>query len=268
MTVCECQHLPPLCTSCVGQIRAALMELPDLVADLRTQTGAGAGPRIAHVKKPHAPLPINVDAVDQEHATVKLIDWWCQVVTRTWCPELPLGPFCTVCDHASCVIGRVFTIPVSFPARCSWLRRHSTALARHEWASEFYEDVMTLRAGLRRVVDRPAPRIFVGLCRAEGCEAPLMAVEWAATVECRVCGAAYDVETCRAELVMSMRHTLLTVHQMTQELPKVAGIQINGNTIKTWKRRGKLQPRNVGTDGRDKFLLGDVLDLILKASNQ
>jgi hypothetical protein len=261
MTDCTCDRLPPLCSKCVGTIRGALMELPDLVADLRTQPVGSAGPRISYTKKPHAPLPINVDAVDQEHATHASIAWWCQLVTSTWCPETPVGAWCTVCDHPSCVIGRVFTIPPLFPARCAWLRRHATSLARHDLAHDFYEDMTILRAALRRIVDRPASRRFVGYC-TQPCGAPLMAVEWAGTVECRVCGVGYDAEVLRAGLLGMLRGELLTVHQMTQELPRLAGVRINANTIKTWKRRGKLAPRNVSTDGRQKFLLGDVLDLI------
>lgn len=156
-------------------------------------------------------------------------------------------------------------------------------LARQE-ASAFARDITRTRDELLTAADTPAPRLYLGPCRADPlkkgipCPAEVYAVDHreqgkdhlcdrCRTVRCPVCTTEHDVAQRRAWLTEAMDDRLATAGDIARGLANTTGHEATEGQIRGWERRGRLTPHGKDRAGRALYRVGDVIDLAREAAN-
>lgn len=228
-----------ICELCVGQIRADLTIVPELLADLEvTATRQDA------ITTPGAPV--------------------------TGSRERPLGYRPGASDAATALSATLTRWAI---ARGYRLRARQGMIARAVLLAELDElrrDRRTplhldeLRAAVaraRRVVDRPPPRIYIGPC--DYCKAELFGREKAREVYCKPCDVTYDVNDRRDWLKRMLMERYATAAEIANGVGEVLGVQIDRKRINQWHTRGKLNPAFHTDNDNPVYRIGDVIDLAL-----
>ena len=149
-----------------------------------------------------------------------------------------------------------------------WLLRWSGELAQHPDAATLYDDIVALVQAVRRTIDAPVPRRYVGPC--DECGADLYAPMGASVVECHgtaesgePCAMAYGIEERRTWLLEQAVDQLRTAAELSRELPWIGGLTIDRKLINQWAARGQVtrylpHPNDVAQ--RPRFRVGEVID--------
>lgn len=119
----------------------------------------------------------------------------------------------------------------------AWLRPRVGWLRYHPDGAEAFDQITQAVEQARRVVDRPADRLYAGPCNA--CGEHLYARPGAAYVTCRdaECGASYEVAERRSWLLTSLDDHLANAQQLAR-LVGYLGITIPDSTIRWWGGKG------------------------------
>lgn len=188
-------------------------------------------------------LPFNNHASDAKWAVRNAVSTWARVFAEEN-PHLMFDP-ATVEDAAR------------------WLTQFPDLLADHPAAVEMYDDIREVVQAARRVVDRPAERVFAGRCdsvlNGVECNTRLFAIAHHFEVSCPTCGTEYKVEERRAEILKWLRGEQATAKVITDALKNFANIGINTKSIRTWARRNLIH--NYAGEGEvPVHQIGETLD--------
>lgn len=266
-----------LCGTCTTRLERHLGDIPALADDLevsRTRQSrmgpVGVGV-VTHTTPTSLPWDERASRAEKR-LRVELVGW-VRVVVEERGGRLPVGTLAGMSRHLL--------------ASVEWLRHQPSA-------GEVAGGVGRAVAEVRRVIDRPPPSRFVGICSAvtvvdlldcdcpcqdappcsdcipahaqvaSACPHDLYVQEGAESVCCPMCGTVHRVDERRAVLLGAVEGVLATVAEL---VPAVSTLvrPVPASTIRSWVRRKRLV--SVGQrKGQAVFRVGDVLDLLGEAS--
>lgn len=177
-----------------------------------------------------------------------------------------IGPICRRCDHASCrAIPAIPEPPDTLAGLAAWLQPRVGWLRHHAAAAEAHDEIVEAVRAARRVIDRPADRLYAGPC--DECGGDLYARPGALAVECRPCELVYEVEARRAWLLAALEEHLATTIEISRALTSLAQ-PVTPAAIRGYAHRGQLIPRGVNDRRHPLYRLGDVLDILTRQAER
>lgn len=220
-----------LCTECGTTLIAHLREIPGLLAELDTARSGQArfaGERVGG-KSAEVPLPI-VDVTRKTEQGVRLLGEreahrLINAVT-TWARE--------IAETLGVMTPNIFTDVVA------WLIRREHEIRGHVAAEELHSDILGAVIGLRRVIDRPIDREFLGLCPQDG--ANLYAEVGESWVRCRTCREQYSVRALQDGAAEAAKDMLCTIPELLRACEAVKR-PVSRRTAYWWAQQGKLSRR-------------------------
>lgn len=240
------------CT-CPAGLQVNLGDLAALTADLEVQLARQntLGDRVGS-RSTDTPLPFDGTAGRVLAALRKMLAGWVNELLATGDP----APRNTV------------------PSLAAWLLRQFPRLAHYPQVDELTADVARHVAAARKVIDRPADRVYLGPCKTPGCvelstqrkpqPTSLYVDPDATTVTCWLCHAEYDVEDRRSELLAVAADRLASAAECARALTSL-GEPVTPERIRQWASRGRLIPHGLDPDRHPLYRIGDVQGLLTEA---
>lgn len=150
-------------------------------------------------------------------------------------------------------------------AMSRWMLRHFDLIRTHPAADQLRDEIGYAVDQVRRAVDRPVQRVFVGPCLEPiedigKCQADLYARPTADTVICHTCGAEHDIETRRAWLLAQAEDQLAHAELIGRAAPAL-GVEVTPAAIRGYATRGRIVPHGTDLQGRPLYRVGDVIDV-------
>lgn len=246
----ECAVGDTMCARCDGLMRGWLREYPswlDSLHEFLDSTAHYGGHQPGRVNLPAAPTPIRLPVLDHmqaiENAAIAL---W----RRLYAP--PAMPWATYDAH---------------PPLVDMLRTcaGSPRLRRMPDIADFYHEWESMVRKTLDIIDVPPAKHGIGRCPNPLCGVELTAAVGAASVACPVCGNTYLVADVRLGF---LRECLRSGRAFTAgecaELLRECGFQCNANTIRSWRKRGRLQPVGENVKGQPLYRLSDVHGQVMR----
>ena len=161
-------------------------------------------------------------------------------------------------------------------ATAAWLLARVPRIAVHPQAAQIEHDVRAVVGQLRRAVDRPADRWFMGPCDTDGCveehaivdglgntrverrPTELYAEPGAETVRCPRCEVEYPLEERRAWLLAAAEDQLAHAELIGRAAPAL-GVDITPAMIRNYADRGRIVAKSTDLQGRPLYRVGDVI---------
>jgi hypothetical protein len=227
------------CHACLGAIRRALHDVPELLRELDTQTarqarhGQSNGSRSA--ERP-SPFDLRASAVRDDLRTV-MVGW-----TRDICEANGGWPG----DQLAAMAGRL--------AGHDW--------RRHEACDEFADELRWALGQVRGCIDLAPERVYLGPCvlTGEGCRADIWARPGNPSANCWECGAEHIVVLRQAALLAECADRLAHAELIGRALTSLAA-PVDGATIRQWAHRGRIIAKGHDQQGRPLYRIGDAREL-------
>lgn len=286
-TTCQCGKptgsTATLCKNCRKTLEIAIVNINSYYADLDTlktrQVRFGDG-------GPSNEAPLGMDArfaklgagSEVEYAAKNTVVAWVRIIEEYMTPILgpACGPFCL---HVSCSHVRKTRPPVdSMASMCRYLLTHSDWLRISPMGGEALDELCDVEGRLCRLIDRPIDRWYAGPCNANvtsddddpiECGEALYALEDFGEVECRKCGAQYDVKARRDWLLKAAEDRDATTTTIARAITTLSDDHRDEGKlaarIRQWASRNQIfvmRHEYVGGILRPMYRIGDVLDLI------
>jgi hypothetical protein len=255
-----------LCGACEADLARALGDVPWLARQLDI-TLAKQGSHAGGGRSASIPLPYDPRATEANYVLRSALVGWVRVQTETILATA--GPVCERCAHPSCRwITHTLTLPGdTLPSMARWLLEDAERLAMHAAAEEAVDEIVSaVRSGIR-LIDRPPVLWFAGPCTAAGCSADLYARTDAARVQCRDCGATYDVVARRQWLLDAIEDALFHAAGAAHVLTSL-GWPCAAGRIRLWAHRGRLVAHGVDGQGRPVYRIGEIRELLVEAAQR
>jgi hypothetical protein len=257
----------PCCTGCTREAVQGLAHLVNLDAHLETtrtrQDHHGApGPRSS---TDEIPLPVNLRARAVSENAHRTLGRWARIANYYSTAAAPLnGPACsgstlTNCPHSTCRALEHQRRPKA-PALADLatdVAEHLDYLRVRDDSASLFNDIARVREAIERVCDSPPTMIELGPC--DQCDTHLRAARDTVLVDCRICGASYDVAARKAWLISRIDLLKATPPVIAAVLTAWMEVALPVATIHTWINRKHLHAR--GTDpatGHPTYRIGDV----------
>ena len=265
-----------ICSNCAQTLQIALGNISSYWRDLDTvkarQTRYGdAGGRTGAEKA----LPVDLRFLDWDGDGTRLVEavrltvvTWTRVVLE----ERPIleGPTHPACLHVSCSRTNRSRPPAdNIPACCVYLLGHADWVRTQHWAPEILDEMADAEAQLRRMVDRPADKLFVGYCTE--CDLSLHAKIGAPQAKCTGCEKTFSVEASRDAMWVEAQDQLGTAAEISRAISWLGQTPITADRIYKWVERKRLPQRgHVTYRGREVpiYRIGDVAALVQASENQ
>lgn len=228
----------------LDQLAAWLPEMETTIAKL-DRIGSG-GPKAAGAE---VPLPYRPDVAEKRHAIRGELTTWARVVVEESGRKLPGHGWVT-----SAALARYLGGSADF-------MRY-----RQEWP-EFYAALRPLAGSAMFLIDRPEEKVYLGPCETRDdatgaiCRADVLARRDAAKGRCRACGTVHDVAESREWLLDSLEDVLARPVEIAGVLRGFGDRRVGYSTIAAYVASGQLVPHGQDGHGKDRFRIGDVLDL-------
>lgn len=238
------QHESLLCHACTTTLERALGDVPSIVADLdvtvsrMSRIGTSGKGGLASEK-----TPIHLGAVQVADDLANTLTTWARDVSpdERW----PIGDRHPANFSAAILLGMIDLI------------------RRHPAVNELFDEITDAIKQARRVVDRPADRVYLGVCHyieAEvECFEEVYAAPGADETRCRTCGITHEVAERRAWLLKRAEDMLFTVAQAAQMMGEVGSIRVTEASIRGYIHRGRIGYKPPGKLIR----LGDLLTVLV-----
>jgi hypothetical protein len=264
-----------LCPGCAYSLQVALGDISSYWCDLDTVKGRQTRYGATRGRSNSKPLPVDARFLDwdadgsrlQEAVKSTMATWARSVIEER---AVLAGPTHPACLHLSCsTLNRSHLPHDNVPSVCRYLLGHADWIKTQYWAPEILDEVTNVAEQLRRMVDRPADKLFVGYCTS--CDESLHARIGADNVDCRVCGATYSVAASRDSMWIEAQDKLATVAEISRAISWLGQKPITADRIYKWVERKRLQQRgHVMYRGREvpTYRLGDVAALVQVSENQ
>lgn len=250
----SCQNVDPRTGyhRCPADLRGMLVKAKRVLAELDVTLsrqdrigGPSLTNEIKRTKKVSQPLPYSVIA--SEAADVLLaqtVTRWVVLIHRAtsgWSAAVPTDPF-------------------------AWLDEKADAICRRGFHAGLLEEVAAGLANAEDALDGAKAWLECGSC--ETCGQRMAGKPDRGHVECRSCGAVYDVADRRLRMLSDAEGRQVTA----TEAERLVGLLYVGNeqrvlsdrlpraTVSQWYSRGQIASGGDDADGRPTFRFGDVLD--------
>lgn len=239
--------------------RTVVDERPGLCADLdltisRQHKLGGPG---AAGRPSSPPLPLHEDAADAAVQLREVIVRWARAMAATY-THLTLNA-------------------KSIAAAAAWMALLPNLIAEHPDAGDMHREVMGAVKRVLRVVDREPDTIYLGQCGAEislgydpellyddRCEGDLYAPTGTDVMQCRWCGAIWEVAARRDYLLVHVEDQLATANETSRALSRL-GRPVSASTIRWWAHANRLyqhSPHPYDRRLQPRYRIGDVLELV------
>ena len=240
-------HDATLCSRCTWDVERDLGDVPALVDELdltlsrQTAIGYREGGRSAETA-----LPFNVSASDvRDNLKATLVGW-----VRDLHEQTPDAAW-----------------PDDTAAACSrWLLARIGDIRVHPAGDQLRDEIGYAVGEARRIVDRPADRMYVGPCRSDVdgviCAEELYAKLGDDTIKCRACGTRHDTSERRAWLLAAVDDQLAHATLAARAVSGL-GVDVTPERIRKWKERGRIMPHSVDREGRPLYRIEDVVALAM-----
>lgn len=294
-----------ICSHCTRTLEVAVANIGAYVADLDTvRTGQVRFADPAPLRRGGGPIPLPLDErfTDQygqtrgkkghvhAHGTGTELAWvarntivgWTRIVLE-YCPPLPHPIVCgdSLCRRCQPLAAEAHLRrpPAdNLVACCHYLQRLLPRIVAAEWAAEMLDEMLDLERRLRRFLDRPADKVYLGPCTAglSGlagtwiCGVDLYAEPDDTEARCRNCNATYPTQARRRWLLRQAEDEWHTATEIARALVTYtddisAEERQLAARIRKWAERGRLVLRDkVDVKGQEspRYRLGDVLNLV------
>lgn len=225
----------------LGKVAGLAAELPAVIAR-QTATGAPTG---VFARAAEIALPMNW--------TASIVDGSLRNTLSTWV------------RHIAEERGQIIDCDSTPAAMASWLLDRVEWIRHRPEADQIIDELTYIVGELRRAVDRPADRWYAGPC--DECGDDLYARQNAAQVECRACGAVYDV-TARRDWLLAAAEDTVGGPAMISAALSVLNAPVDAARIRKWAERGRLTQYATDARGRALYRIGDVRALVSQAGTQ
>lgn len=147
----------------------------------------------------------------------------------------------------------------------AWLAANPTLVAAHPDAGVFADQLAKLVRSALRVIDRDPDKVYLGQCSAEVvdgavCEQDLYSPPGRPVIQCRRCGAIWDVQQRRDYLLSQVDDQLATPPEISKALTRL-GQTVTESMIYGYAHRGRLDPHPAHPHdprARTRYRIGDV----------
>ena len=155
----------------------------------------------------------------------------------------------------------------------AWLSAHTDHLLDRPDADLAYTDIRTVVDAAWTVVDRPADRLYAGVCRRwlprgdTRCTAAVYGIVGEQFATCPGCGANHHLAARRAQMQGSIADRPLS----GADIARLAAYfghcdrERTRNLIKVWGARGRITPARQGPGGEPLYPFGEVLARLLES---
>lgn len=245
-----------ICPSCVDELKQLLGDVPALLRELNVALSRQSriGTRSGGRKGSEAPLPF--DPAASEAADVLLAG----TITR-WALD--------IWRYAREIPGQTWARPNPPKDPVAYLLSVVDEVKTRHYAAELLDEVRAAVQNAREAIDLSKDYLEAGTCPT--CSTRLLARPGDVQIECRRCGATYDVFSRRSAMLADAEDRLLTAkecerlvdvllrHGESERIRK----RIPAGSVRGWASRGELEAIGVDLEGRPTYRFGDVLDKAL-----
>lgn len=247
-----------VCDGCLTALARALGDVPWLVEQLEITMTKARGVDYSAMggsASSETPLPVDARALEASrnlrHVLVTCVRFCTEEDIRHQSPN-PNHPEDTIV------------------AMSRWLLWRVDGLAFNDMAAEEIAHVTAATDRCWRVIDRPADKWYAGPCITEfegiKCGTDLYAKAASGDVECRTCGATYDVAGRRKWLLDSAQDFLADAATLARSVSWLGAQPLNATRVRKWAERGRIVAK--GHDGtRPLYRIGDAIDLLAKEAS-
>lgn len=229
-----------LCRSCTGELAQRLRSVPTVLGqlDITRSTGLTRPDALGLSRRSTAgSLPVHLDAAETARDLASVL--------QTWARELGSG--------------ELNPAPHRGVQAAWWLLERIEDIAAHPDAEQITDEIQDAITRAWRTVDQPAQHNFLGPC--PHCGADLYAPPGRARVQCD-CGESTDTSQRRDWLLEQVRDQLDTASGIARALPGLLSIRLTPSMIRGYAHRGRLAARPALADGKPRYRVGDVLDVL------
>lgn len=237
------------CHGCATGLSVALLKAGLLMGELETTIARLDRIGDGGASSAEEPLPFSWDASDAAWAIRNTLTTWTRHICET------RGITATSTTNSGLAV---------------WLARQTGWIRMRAEAFEIFDELHNATRLLRHTIDTHVERWYAGRCGApllddDGtCSADLYALPGAAWVTCAECGASFDAEDRKAELLDQVRDTLQNAETIARAL-SIWGWRVTSAQIRGYAFRHRLMPHAM--DGtRPLYRIGDVLELLVSAA--
>jgi hypothetical protein len=240
---------PTVCDTCADGFTQALAEIPWLVGELETTLTGRKGidyRTVGGTPSSETRLPLHLAASGIRTELKATLTYWAKFCHETGLPHQSPHPGLPQNNHAS--ISR-------------WLMWRTDALTLHDRGPDAVDQITSVVAKGKRLIDRPADKWYAGPCDTETCNVELYARTKAGTLTCHECATVYDISERRSWLLQAAEDVLADATTIAVAVSWLGGIPVTPARLWKWNERGRIVPH--GHDGRKPlYRVGDVLDVL------
>lgn len=228
-----------VCTDCSRRLERALGDIPALTEELDTVLTKQARYADAEARGgSEKALPFNPAASELGWVLRNTLATWCRLIADERGKGLPGND--------------------TPPAMARWLLGHVEWLRHHRAGHEAVEEITSVVKQIRKAVDRPAERIYVGPCGE--CSADLYGKPDSIKVKCKGCGQESDVNERWQWMQEQVYGRLVTAKEGAVLLSRF-GMPTQQKTIDKWRERKRLPDHKTDAEGRWLYLFDDLVRL-------
>lgn len=265
-----------ICEGCAYALQVALGDISshwrdlDTVKARQTRYGASGG------RGGDKPLPVDArflgwdaDGTRLQDAVKSTMSTWARVVLEE--RAVFMGPTHPACLHLSCAhLNRSHPPRDDVASVCRYLLGHCDWIKTQHWAPEMLDEMHDAAEQLRRMVDRPADREYIGRC--DECDENLYRRPQSPKAQCRHCGAEYtDAVERRATVMDALNDRCLTAAEIELAFTDIGKTPLTAARVRKWAQRDRIKVRgHVIVRGREHptYLVADVAELLEAESRQ
>jgi hypothetical protein len=264
-----------ICPGCAYSLQTALGDISSYWCDLDTVKGRQTRYGSSGGRGGDKPLPVDArflgwdaDGSRLQEAVKSTMATWARMVLEE--RAVFTGPTHPACLHLSCSkLNRSRPPHDNVPSVCRYLLGHADWIKTQYWAPEILDELTYTAEQLRRMVDRPPDKLFVGYCTE--CDQALHAKVGAPQTQCQTCEKVYDVEASRDTMWLEAQDKLGTAAEISRAISWLGQTPITADRIYKWVERKRLTERgHVTYRGREVpiYRIGDVAALVQASENQ
>lgn len=195
-------------------------------------------------------IPFNPAASDLQRSAANTILVWYAEFVRINCHLTPLPTGSRLSEAAG------------------WMGVFPNLLAQMPEAAKMADEFRWLAEEIRRTIDAPAVRIFLGVCSGqteagEECLNDLYVPQGQAFARCWVCGAEHDVQARRDTLLAALQYQNATLRDIAMGLPELLGRPLSLESLRSWSRNGELVVTGKNLKGHATYRVGQVINVAL-----
>ena len=266
-----------LCPACAHSLQIAISDVSahwidlDTVKGRQTRYGGTGGGRGGE-----KPLPVDArflgweaDGSRLQEAVKNTIGTWGRVVMDE--RVVFAGPTHDACLHITCSTLRRSRPPRDDVASvCRYLLGQADWIRTQMWAPEILDELQDAAEQLRRMVDRPQDREYIGHC--DVCTEKLYRKPDTYKAKCRHCGTEYlDARDRRLKVMQELNDRCLTAAEIEIAFTDIGKTPLTAARVRKWAQRERLIAHGHTTvKGREHptYLVADVANLLAQDSEQ